>query len=206
MRSSSEVEIAKLTEALERRLRVIGTEVAGLVEDIATIRREGMTMETGEARAWLKVAELEGQTYSWPPERGGIEEYDPFDVYESDGYRLGIGVNVRPVTVKARERKHIWVFEMKADDRGKRPVVPFISDDDYERTGELVSLIRGKGPKKRQMFAPGDALPPGYEKLRIDHYPARISGHYDRLCVVAHETDVNSMLEHAVAQLRWKRR
>ena len=64
-----------------------------------------------------------------------------------------------------------------------------------------MSLIRGKGETGRQIFAPGDVLPRAYDSMRVERYDERFEGGYERLCVVAHEDDVDAMLAHAAAQI-----
>jgi hypothetical protein len=94
------------------------------------------------------------------------------------------------------------VFKMADGLKGKRPVTPFIAADDFGETGEMVALIRGKGPKGRQMFGPGDQLPAPYENLRLEIHADRKSGGYQKHCVVAHKDDVETMLRHCAAQVQ----
>jgi hypothetical protein len=101
-----------------------------------------------------------------------------------------------------RDRALTWVFKMKDDLKGKRPVTPFIAADDFSETGEMISLIRGKGPKGRQMFGPGDELPPAYKNVELEVHADRRSGGYRKYCVVAHKDDAKTMLEHCAAQVR----
>ena len=151
---------------------------------------------------WEEIERLMNQTYSWPADAGGTEEYEPFVLYQFKGRILALAHNVERVVVKDKLREQVWVFQMGAGRGSKRPVTPFIAADDFEDTGELVAIIRGKGETGRAMFGPGDELPPEYEDLKIEILGDRIRGHYRRLCVVAHKEDIESMLRHGAAQVQ----
>lgn len=151
----------------------------------------------GEQASWTEVQRLTGQTYQWPENNGGLEKYDPFVVYESAGLVLAVA----PL-VNNREREQTWVFKMSTDLEKKRPVTPFIAADDFAESGEMVALIRGKGPTGRQMFGPGDQLPPAYEDMKIELCADRKNGGYKKSCVVAHKDDAETMLRHCAAQVK----
>ncbi len=150
---------------------------------------------------WVEVDRLTGQTYSWPKDAGGTEEYDPFVRYQSNGQNLALAHNVEKVPVKSKERRQVWVFQMGSGGGSKLPVTPFIEADDYDTTGEMVSIIRGNGETGRKMFAPNATLPPVYDGLKIEILGDRVDGHYRMLAVVAHKDDVQSMLRHGAAQI-----
>jgi hypothetical protein len=176
------------------------TRLRGLLDEGAA--ESASAAEAGRSRTkWVEVKRLQDQTYSWPPDHGGFEKYDPFVIYQSKGSRLALAYNVNPVFVKGRARKQVWVFRLGTGGGSKEPIVPFVAADDYEDTRELVAIIRGKGETGRQMFGPGDELPPTYAHSRIDNLGERIDGHYNRYCVVAHEDDLQTMLDHGAAQV-----
>ena len=75
--------------------------------------------------------------------------------------------------------------------------------------GELVDaflavrvLIRGRGKTGREMFAPGDQLPAGYENLPIEPYRDHVANGYRRLAVIAPADEPEVMLAHALLQPR----
>jgi hypothetical protein len=84
----------------------------------------------------------------------------------------------------------------------KDPITPFVAADDYEETREMVAIVRGKGETGRQMYSPGDQLPPPYSDLKVEILGHRIKGHYNKYRVVAHEDDTETMLRHGAARLR----
>jgi hypothetical protein len=84
--------------------------------------------------------------------------------------------------------------------------------DDYERTRELVAVIRGSDGGRR-MYGAGDALPAVYtERFRTQTYNDRIiyPGVWNKIVVVAREDDDQAILNHALIQSRrryrtWRR-
>jgi hypothetical protein len=159
-------------------------------------------MIKGNQSAWREVGRLKDQTYDWPPEGGGRDEFDPFILYRENRMTLALAQNVKPTRVKDRPRKQIWVFKVDDDGSRKDPISPFVAADDYDDSRELVAIIRGKGETGRQMYSPGDQLPPPYGDLKVEILGDRIKGHYNKYCVVAHEDDAESMLRHGAARLR----
>jgi hypothetical protein len=186
-----------------RALDAVERHAGALFAELRVVLGEaGHAARNGSQDGWTEVGLLADQTYSWPPDAGGLERYDPFVVYERGDLNLALAHNTQPVVVKDRPRKQIWVFHLRAPRGSKRPIVPFVAADDYDETGELVAIIRGKGPNGRKMFGPGDALPREYERVRLDRFGNRITGHYDKFCVVATEEDPVTMLNHGAAQIR----
>jgi hypothetical protein len=198
--------MSAMFDIIDRRAQAIIRELeqglGELRELFATAEgREGPGEGAGQPIEWTLVETRDGITYSWPD--GNIDRYDSFDVYQGAGL-LAIGRGPT-ASVKGRPRRYAVVFQLGVGGGSPRPVTTFVEADDFESSGELVSVIRGKGASGRQMFAPGDALPDGYENLRVERFADRIAGHYDRLAVVAHEDDAETMLDHAEAQIRTRR-
>jgi hypothetical protein len=152
--------------------------------------------------SWMEIERRPNETYTWPPDKGGKEEYDPFVLYKRGSQLLALAHNVANVPVKGRDRKQIWVFHLQAGGGSKQPITPFIAADDYDDTREMVAIIRGKGDTKRKMFGPGDELVSDYDDLKVEILRDRVAGHYRMYCVVAHEDDHESMLRHGAAQAR----
>jgi hypothetical protein len=158
----------------------------------------------GEIGTWTLVGELQNQTYSWP---GGIETYEPFEVWETIDLRGRIQIGVGKATERGeyygRMRGYWLAFEM-VNGQKRRPIVVFNEADDYETSGDLVAIIKGKGAGGRSMFGPGDVLPPGYERLPVEVFRERINGPqaFNRLAVIAQGGDRQTMCVHAALQLR----
>lgn len=73
--------------------------------------------------------------------------------------------------------------------------------DDFDSTGELVSVIRGRGGTG-QMYGPGDALPAVYsDRFTTPLYSERVKhpGVWNKQVVVAHEGDFATMLSSRVS-------
>lgn len=154
-------------------------------------------------RTWLKVGELADQSYAWP---AGVEHYQPFEVWQASALaaqvQIGIGDPNNPSKYYGKVRGYRLTFEM-VNGQKRRPIVVFTEADDFEETGDLVAIIKGKGEGGRSMFAPGDDLPPGYEDLEIAVFRDRINGPqaFNRLVVVARGGSPNAMCTHAFLQL-----
>lgn len=190
----SDTALASVTEIIERHTRAMLDEIRGLFTPAPT-----------RAAQWVEVKRLEGQRYSWPPDAGGEEEYDPFVIYGSGDLVLALAHNIEKVIVKNVWREQIWVFHMGSGLGSKEPISPFVAADDYEQTREMVSIIRGNGDSRRKMFDASEELPPEYADLKVEILSDRIQGHYNKLCVVARVDDTESMLVHGAAQARLRR-
>ena len=86
----------------------------------------------------------------------------------------------------------------------QQPLVEFLAADDYDKTRELVAVIRGSDGGRR-MYGPGDPLPEIYtERFRTEMYDDRVEypGVWKRVVAVAREDDHATMLNHAVIQGR----
>jgi hypothetical protein len=195
-----------MTEIIERHTRAMLAEVHALVAPASgqQVATTPSAIDVGQS-AWTEIKRLDGQRYSWPPDAGGDEEYDPFVVYRNGGLVLALAHNKAKVVVKEKMREQIWVFHMGTGLGSKEPISPFIAADDYDETREMVSIIRGNGESRRRMFDPSEQLPLEYAGLKIEILGDRIQGHYKKLCAVAHEDDVESMLRHGAAQARLRR-
>jgi hypothetical protein len=141
---------------------------------------------------WAKTGELQGQKYSWP---GDVERFDPFEVWEGGGYRMGVGYRTLEDAPS-----YVGIFRMD-EGTGKRPLVYFTEADDFAATHERLSPIRGKDGG-RAFFAPGEHLPPEYDEMTIETFRDRIAGRWNVQAVVAKDGDMATMLNHATAQIR----
>jgi hypothetical protein len=78
--------------------------------------------------------------------------------------------------------------------------------DNYASTNEFLATIRGsRGERGKQMHGPGDTLPDAYtQDFRIEVCRDRVvyKGSWNKLAVIAHEDDTDTMLNHALLQAR----
>jgi hypothetical protein len=153
--------------------------------------------------AWRLVREREAESYQWPK---GRDRYSPYRVFlgttRAEGaVQIGLGETIRENT-RGRDRKYVVAFLSSGSPQ--EPLVEFVAADDYERTRELVAVIRGSDGGRR-MYSAGDALPTAYaERFRTQIYNERIvyPGAWNKLVVVAREDDHEAMLDHALIQSR----
>lgn len=165
-----------------------------------------VAVSAGRTKPWTHVEDLPGQAYKWPNEP--VENYAPFSVYETTdslgSARIGIGYADRAAIDRStRKRPYLVTFEVVGQ-KAARPLVVFTATDDHVSTGDFVGVIKGKGPRKTEMFSPGDVPPPEYAGLEIVVFRDHVSGaySYNKLAVIARGGKVDSILDHALFQLR----
>jgi hypothetical protein len=152
---------------------------------------------------WRLVRERKGESYRWPK---GRDRYAPYRVFmgrtRAEGaVQIGLGETIRK-NARGRDRKYVVAF--LSGGSAQEPLVEFVAADDYERTRELVAVIRGSDGARR-MYGAGDALPTIYaERFRTEIYNERIvyPGAWNKIVVVAREDDDETMLNHALIQSR----
>ena len=152
---------------------------------------------------WRLVRERDGESYRWP---NGRDRYKPYRVFmgttRAEGaVQLGLGETVRK-NKWGRDRKYVVAFLSAG--APQQPLVEFVAADDYEKTRELISVIRGSDGGRR-MYGTGDSLPAVYrERLRTQVYNERVvhAGAWNKMVVVAREDDDETILNHALVQSR----
>lgn len=152
---------------------------------------------------WRLVRERDGESYRWP---SGRDRYSPYRVFigttQPEGaVQIGLGETIRE-NKWGRDRKYIIAF--LSGGSPQRPLVEFVEADDYDRTHELVAVIRGSDGGRR-MYGAGDVLPTLYtERFRTQMYNDRVvhPGAWNKVAVVAREDDDQAILNHALIQSR----
>ena len=150
---------------------------------------------------WQLISEEHGVTYSWPR---GSDIYEPFRTYEgtssSGTFRIAIGECERS-NVRGKDRKYLITHHIGSGG-GKRPVSEFLEVDDYEETGDLIAVIKGKGGGAK-LYDPGDELPAVYARYRTETYRNRIDypRSYEKFGILAREDDHETMLNHSLIQI-----
>jgi hypothetical protein len=152
---------------------------------------------------WRLVRERRGESYQWPDERDRYARYRVFvGATRTEGaVHLGLGETTRK-NRWGRDRKYVVAFLSSGSPQ--KPLAEFVAADDYEKTRELVAVIRGSDGGRR-MYGVGDALPRVYqERFRTALYSDRVvyPGAWSKLVVVAPEDDHETMLNHALIQGR----
>ena len=152
---------------------------------------------------WRLVRARDGESYLWPEAREHYSRYQVFlGTTRAEGaVHIGLGETVRQKKW-GRDRKYVVAF--LSNGSPQHPLAEFVATDDYERTRELVAVIRGSDGGRR-MYGAGDELPRVYkERFRTQLYSERVAyqGVWNKLVVVAHEDDHETMLNHALIQGR----
>ena len=152
---------------------------------------------------WSLVRTRDGESYRWPDGRDRYTRYRVFmATTRSEGVvHIGLGETVRKKKW-GRDRKYIVAFLSSGSPQ--KPLAEFLAADDYDKTRELVAVIRGSDGGRR-MYGPGDALPELYAgRFRTQMYDERVdyAGVWHKFVVVAREDDHVAMLNHALIQNR----
>jgi hypothetical protein len=197
----------------DRDLGPLLTQLSQAGFDNPIIRPVGGRPGVGTARArggpadlpgdWRVVRERQGESYRWPKRH---DRYAPYRVFlaatRTEGaIQIALGETIR-TNAWGRDRKYVVAF--LSGGSPQEPLVEFVATDDYQQTRELVAVIRGSDGGRR-MYGAGDTLPDVYaERFRTQIYNERIAypGAWNKLVVVAHEDDDETMLNHALIQSR----
>ena len=155
------------------------------------------------ADGWRLVRERQGESYQWPEARERYSRYRVFvGTTRTEGaVHIGLGETLRK-NKWGRDRKYVVAF--RSSGSPQQPLAEFVAADDYEETHELLAVIRGSDGGRR-MYSAGDTLPAVYvERFRTQMYSERVTypGVWNKVVVVAHEGDDETMLNHALIQGR----
>jgi hypothetical protein len=162
--------------------------------------RQSVAVELPEE--WRLVDESSGVRYTWGED---YDIYDPFSTYEGwtpqGKALLAIGRCERTRT-HGRDRIYYIVISI-GPEGGMRAISEFLAADDYEETREVIAIIKGKDGTGRLFDSP-DELPPIYKNWRTVTYRDRVDypGSYLKQGLVCSERDVETMLNHSLAQIQ----
>ena len=161
------------------------------------------TTEGDLPAGWQAVRELDDMSYRWPELE---ERYTRYTVYASTTEREG-NVHIalgRAERLKTWGRDRGYVIAFLTSGAPQVPLVEFLETDDYEDTGEMIAVIRGR-EGGRKMYGPTDSLPDVYPaafKTVIYSDCIRVPGSWNKVAVLAHKDDPSTMLNHALVQAR----
>jgi len=132
----------------------------------------------------------------WPE---GHEIFDAIFFTLNDGKKtipVIIGFTMRRVFGKNRRRIVVFVK--------RYPQVEFIGTDEFDRTGELVGVI--KRPKSGKHYLYEEDLPIEYFGFNLVRYKDYINkrGAYNSVAIIVNVSDLSTMLRHAFIQAKWQ--
>jgi hypothetical protein len=155
--------------------------------------------------AWTPIRELQGQRYRWPEEE---DRYLRYTIYQAEtasegSVHIALG-DAERVQVFGRDRNYTIAFLTSGPPQN--PLLEFLEADDFERTEEMLAIIRGRdGGASRTMFGPDDELPRVYaDRFRTELFKDRVDypRAWNKLAVVARKSEPATMLNHALLQAR----
>jgi hypothetical protein len=144
---------------------------------------------------WNETGRESGVTYKWPD--GNVDHYTDFVTYQGTG-----GFTGTTLALGYLNRGDVVGFVLGAGGGSKRGITYFFPTDDFEKTNEKVSMIRGGGERGRGGFGPGDSLPGAYDGFKIEMLRARRDGKWNVQAVVAEADDHDTMLSHTAIQAK----
>jgi hypothetical protein len=156
-----------------------------------------------EGSVWEKTGEEEDGaiTYKWPD--GNLDTYEGYETFRcTQSVFKGVNLALAKVVGKGRE---MVGFVLGSGTGSRRPLTVFFEADDFDTTGERLSMIRGKGGgNSRKGYAPGEELPPAYKGFKIDVLGDRIKGKWNVQAVVVTDDEAGrkAMLDHTALQAK----
>jgi hypothetical protein len=166
------------------------------IEDLA----DALAAHSGE---WQETGREEGVSQRWPD--GNVDTYDSYVTYRcSGGPNDGVNLALGTVGTPGKEGEVVG-FVLGAGGGSRRPLTVFFPANDFDRTGERVSMIRGKGGgNSRKGYGPDEPLPPVYSPFKTELLASRIKGKWNVMAVVAGDDaeGISAMLNHTAIQAR----
>ncbi len=171
-------------------------------DELPPVETRSPATEVELPNEWQLVKKDSGVRYTWGEDH---DIYDPFLIYEgwtSQGKaRLAIGKCCR-ARVHGQDRIYYIVVSI-GPEGGMRAIAEFLATDDYDDTGEVIAIIKGKEGSGRQ-FASADELPSIYRDWNTVTYRDRVDypGSYLKQGLVCNERDAETMLNHSLTQIQ----
>lgn len=145
---------------------------------------------------WMELKRVEeGETYGWPD--SSVDKYFPYVTYAGTGANTGT-----TLALGYKNDGTVVGFIVGATGGSKRGLTVFFKADDFDKTNEKVSMIRGGGKRGRAGFGPGDALPSAYDGFKVEILRDRYAGKWNVQAVVADADDHETMLNHTMLQAK----
>lgn len=146
---------------------------------------------------WLPMRSVDGETYGWPD--SSVDTYHPYDTYTGTGLRTGITLGL------GYKNDGVVVGFIVSPGGSKRGLTVFFPTDDFEKSNEKISMIRGGGVRGRAGFGVGAALPAAYNGYKVEMLRDRYAGKWNVQAVVADADDFQTMLNHTALQAKLRK-
>jgi hypothetical protein len=147
---------------------------------------------------WMELRRADGETYGWPD--SSVDTYHPLVTYTGTGghtgLTLGLGYKNDGVVVG---------FVMGGGGGSKRGITVFFPTDDFDKSHEKISMIRGGGDSGRAGFSPSAALPNAYDGFKVEMLRDRVAGKWNVQSVVTDAGDFETMLNHTALQAKLRK-
>ena len=171
------------------------SDVDTVSEDASGNGAHGWSLDDGPLRGgWEEVSRSPNETYGWPD--GSVDLYEDFVTYRGSGdfagMTLGLGY---------KDNGDVVGFVLD-EGQSKRGLIWFFPTDDFPESNEMISMIRGGGPRKRSGFGRDVPLPKAYSGVETAPLSDRKAGKWNVQGVVAKADDYETMLRHTAIQAR----
>lgn len=177
-------------------------DIKAFLSEKPTVSREGQLLKVvrDQKRNNWEITKIEPFDFNWPKKGGGgnTEHYD--EAYEAtkteDGrhYTFKIGFGYREAAGLLRRRVTIWI--------GSRAIVEFTGGNNFNDDGILAGIIRNEEGKQIKT----KRVPEKYAGFKTIQYDSIVQGPRASggMAVIAHKSDLVTMLEHAWIRAVWK--
>ena len=180
-----------------------------IAEEVRVRLQRGSSPSAGDVietlPQWRHVDTLDDEHYTWGKHR---DDYEPLWLYEADVDGRPVRLSIGACPAESNRGRAYFITHRIGPAGGKRAIAEFVATDDYERTDELIAIVKGKDGGGA-FFDVGDELPAPYRGLlergpRIERYRDRVSrpGSYDKAGLVVKAAEHAHMLAHTWIQMR----
>jgi hypothetical protein len=145
--------------------------------------------------AFEVMDELEDEFYRWPD--GNVDRYEEYVRYRGTGAFAG-----GQFALGHLSNGDVVGFVLGPGGGSKRGLTYFFAADDFHRSNERVSMIRGGGPHGRAGFSPLEPRPEAYAAFKLQPLRERKAGKWNVQAVVVDAEDTQAMLLHTALQAR----
>ena len=177
--------------------RITFSSFNSFISTAAVKPQDDSTIQRSSSADWLRLEPAEDFIQNWPD--GKVETYtDAQEGIAKFGGRerhVKLGKSQRDAAGKLRVRYVVLI--------DRYATVEFAGEDEKNESGRIASVIKGRDGKQ---IPPGATPPPEYEGLPLGFYREVVDGPGapNGLAVVCDESDVASMVKHALIRSQYR--